>query len=71
MGITAGIVLLVSCLVWFTSFDFTKLLPVMMVVLLVWFLVTFIGRMIFGSFGMNSVYRRAIFIKYEDKNASF
>jgi len=56
MGITAGIVLLVSCLVWFTKFDFTKLLPAMMVVLLVWFLATFIGRMVFGSFGMNSVY---------------
>jgi len=56
MGITAGIVLLVSCLVWFTSFDFTKLLPVMCVVLLVWVLTTFIGRMVFGGFGMNSVY---------------
>jgi len=56
MGITAGIVLLVSCLVWFTSFDFTKLLPIMMVVLLVWVLTTFIGRLVFGGFGMNSVY---------------
>jgi len=56
MGITAGIVLFVSCLVWFTSFDFTKLLPVMMVVLLVWFLVTFIGRLVFGNFGMNTLY---------------
>merc|ERR1712179_299619 len=52
MGITAGIVLLVFCLVWFT-----KLMPIMCVVLLVWVLSTFIGRMVFGSFGeMRSVY---------------
>ena len=48
MGITAGICLLVSCLVNFTKFDFTKLLPVMMVVLIVWVFITLIGRVFLG-----------------------
>merc|ERR1712154_13999 len=33
IGVTAGICLFVACLVWFTSFDFTKLLPAMSIVL--------------------------------------
>jgi len=56
MGITAGICLLVAALVWFTPFDFTKLLPAMTVVLFIWILTTFIGRLVWGNFGMNSVY---------------
>lgn len=56
MGITAGICLFVACLVWFTSFDFTKLLPAMTVVLFVWILTTFIGRWVFGGWGGNAVY---------------
>jgi len=56
MGVTAGICLLVAGLVWFTSFDFTKLLPAMTVVLLVWVLTTFIGRLVFGSFGGSAIY---------------
>ena len=51
MGITAGIVLLVSCLVRFTKFDYTKLLPGMFVILLVWFLAMIIGSLVFGRFG--------------------
>merc|ERR1712039_305634 len=56
MGITAGICLFVAGLVWFTSFDFTKLLPAMTVVLFVWILTTFIGRMVFGGWGGNAIY---------------
>lgn len=47
MGATAGVVLIVSCLVWFTNFDFSKLLPIMGAVLMVWILVIIISR-IFG-----------------------
>lgn len=50
MGITAGIVLLVSGLVWFTKFDFSKLLPVMVIVLFIWILCTLFGRLLFGGF---------------------
>lgn len=55
MGITAAIVLLVSGLVWFTKFDFSKLLPVMCIVLLVWFFCTLFGRLFFGEW-MNGLY---------------
>jgi len=55
MGITAGIVLLVSGLVWFTKFDFTKLLPAMIIVCFVWFFCTLFGRMFFGEW-MSGLY---------------
>lgn len=46
MGITAGIVLSVSCLVWFTPFDFSKMLPIMGIVLWGWVLTVFVTRLV-------------------------
>lgn len=44
MGATAGIVLFVALLVTFTSFDFSKLLPIMIAVLFGWILTSLIMR---------------------------
>merc|ERR1719220_499019 len=55
MGATAGVVLIVSALVWFTSFDFSKLLPIMGAVFLTWILVIIISR-IFGISWNRTVY---------------
>lgn len=44
MGSTAGITIFISLLVAFTSFDFSKLLPIMITVLFSWILVCFLMR---------------------------
>jgi len=46
MGTTAFIVIAVSLLVWLTPFDFSKLLPIMSIVLLGWIVVVMVTRII-------------------------
>lgn len=58
IGATAGITALIALLVWCTNFDFSKLLPVMSMVLLVWVLVTAIG--FFFGFRWNVIVKSSI-----------
>lgn len=46
IGITAGIVIMVSLLVWFTPFDFSKLMPIMSMVLFAWIMTLFVTRLV-------------------------
>lgn len=46
MGATAGIVLIVAGLIAFTNFDFSKLLPIISIVLLGWVITIIITRII-------------------------